>query len=649
MVELIGHERGLQPRALRAEITTARSLTVIAALAIIGALYLAKPILLPLALAVLLTFVLAPAVRLLRGIGLGRIPSVGVVVVSTFILLFGIGSFLVEQFSQLADRLPQYQYVIQQKIESVTSATSSGILGQLSGFLEHLNQALTRKEAGNTQPQASGDKSNQASPIAVEIHNPATSPLQFLEQVLPPLLDPLATVGLVVVFVVLFLLQRHDLRDRFIRLAGSHDLTRTTEALNDAAHRLSSYFLAQTALNALFGAIVAVGLGIIGIPNPVLWGILSMLLRFVPYIGATISAAFPIALAVAVGPDWSLALWTAGLFIVIEPLIGQVLEPLVFGHSTGLSPVAVIIAATFWTWLWGPIGLLLSTPLTACLGVLGRHIEWLEFLDVLMGRDAPLSPPQSFYHRALVGEPDEATEQAEEMLKQYSLLDYYDKVVIQGLILAEIDARRGLLDDRHVRQINETIQELMEDLSHHEDKTPQLPERAKKNDSLESVVQPDLPMVESADLAPQWAGEQAITCVAGRGPFDHVIAGLLVQLLRKHGLKAVVEAESGTSLLSLSRLRDGRVAVVCLSSLDVGTSPAHVRNSLRRIRRQLPQVTLLAGLWAHEASGRFAQEFRASAAADYYAFSLREAVSRLIDIVCPGTLPKSSTVATDAA
>jgi predicted PurR-regulated permease PerM len=209
-------------------------------------------------------------------------------------------------------------------------------------------------------------------------------------------------------------------------------LQRTTEVLNDAAHRLSRYFLAQTAINIIFGNVVATGLGLIGIPNPVLWGILGMVLRFVPYIGAIVAAAFPIALATAVDPGWGMTVWTIGLFLVVEPLIGQVIEPLVYGHSTGLSPVAVVVAATFWTWLWGPIGWLLSTPLTVCLDVLGRYVGWLQFVDVLIGDEPPLSPAQSFYQRALAGDADELTDQAEQLLKRQSLSSYYDVVAVHG-------------------------------------------------------------------------------------------------------------------------------------------------------------------------------------------------------------------------
>ena len=220
------------------------------------------------------------------------------------------------------------------------------------------------------------------------------TPLQLLQAIVGPLLAPLATTGIVIIFLLFILLQREDLRDRFIRLAGARDLQRTTRALDDGAYRLSRYFLTQSAINATFGVLIGTGLFFIGVPHPVLWGILGMLLRMVPYIGAPIAAIFPAALAIAVDPGWSMLFRTLGLFAVIEPIMGQVVEPLLYGHSTGLSAVAVVVAAVFWTWLWGPIGLLLSTPLTVCLVVLGRHFEHLEFLDVLLGAEPALSPQE---------------------------------------------------------------------------------------------------------------------------------------------------------------------------------------------------------------------------------------------------------------
>src|SRR6266480_472825 len=470
MAELLGPGRS-HPNGMRTEVAITRALAVLAVLGIVAALYFARAIFLPLALAIVLTFVLAPPVRMLRGWGVPRVPAVVLVVAFACAIFLGIGLLVGQQVTQLAQKLPEYQFTIQEKIRSLRDAASSGTLERIATFLRNVNQEIRK----NDSPDAQGVPAPAAprnAPLPVEIHEPDPAPPQVIQGVLQPLVDPLTTAGLVVIFVTFFLLQRQDLRDRLIRLAGSHDLQRTTEALNDGARRLSRYFLAQTSLNVLFGIIVGTGLTFIGVPNPVLFGILAMVLRFVPYIGAVIAATFPVALAVAVDPGWTMALLTVGLFVVVEPLIGQVIEPLVYGHSTGLTPVAVIIAATFWTWLWGPIGLLLSTPLTVCLGVLGRHIEWLQFVDVMIGDEPPLTPAQSFYQRVLAGDSDEALDQREQILKRKSLSVCYDEIVLPALILAQIDFRRGVLDAKHVAQINDTVHGLIVDLSEHDDVTP---------------------------------------------------------------------------------------------------------------------------------------------------------------------------------
>lgn len=632
MADLVGRAQRVRPFR-RPEIAAARSLTIIATLGIVAALYFAKPILLPLALAVLLTFVLAPPVRVLRSWGLGRVPSVALVVVCAFLVIAGIGLYLGQQVTDLAGKLPQYQYVVQEKIQSVIDATSGGTLERLSGFLDRLNQELVRKDTHAARPGASPENPPAVQPTPVEITQPTPTPIQVLQQVLPPLLDPLLTIGLVTIFVIFFLLQRRDLRDRLIRLAGSHDLKRITAALDDAARRLSRYFLVQTALNALFGVIVALGLGVIGVPNPILWGVSGMILRFVPYVGAVLAAAFPVALAIAVGPDWSMALWTVALFVVVEPLIGQVLEPLAYGHSTGLSPVAVIIAATFWTWLWGPVGLLLSTPITVCLSVLGRHIEWLGFLDILIGGDAPLTEAQRFYQRALAGDSDEVVDQATQVLKSRSLLDYYDDIVLQGLLLAEIDIRRGLLGEDDVRRINETTRALVEDLAEWDDVTPsgeasksEAPVRLRSEN--DAPVRPDLPVLQSGDLSPAWAAAPAVACVAGRGAFDETIAAILVQLLDKHGLKS--DQDNGALSSTVAQL-NAATRMACVSSLNVERGAAQLRNLIRRIRRRLPQAQIVAGIWGHEAGEGAAPDMQASIGADFCAYSLRQGIAYLLE------------------
>ena len=384
--------------------------SAILAVIIVATLYFGREIFVPVALAILLSFVLAPVVNLLQRIRIPRAVAVVSVVALAFAAIFGLGGLMATQLTQLAGDLPRYQSTMREKIQSFRGATAgSGTLERAADMLQDLSKELdkpkdtTRASAGPLVRQASPTGAVQ--PVPVEVRQPDPGALESLRTVISPLIHPLATTGIIVIFVIFILLQREDLRNRFIRLAGSHDLQRTTAALDDAGSRLSRLFLIQLVVNAAFGLAIGLGLWLIGVPSAVLWGILAGVLRFVPYIGAFIAAAFPLALAAAVDPGWSMLLWTLALFLVIEPVVGHVVEPMVYGHSTGLSPVAVVVSATFWTALWGPIGLVLATPLTVCLVGLGRHVERLEFLDVMFGDRPALSPPEIFYQRMLARDP----------------------------------------------------------------------------------------------------------------------------------------------------------------------------------------------------------------------------------------------------
>lgn len=349
-------------------------------------LYFGRDIVIPIALAILLSFVLAPLVGLLQRTRVPRAIAVVSIVVLAFALLFALGSLLASQLTQLASELPRYQTTISEKIQLFRDTTAGrGTLERASGMLKDLSKELDKpKDAGSTLgANTIVNPKTPLTPVPVEVHQPDPGALESLQALISPLLHPLATTGIIIIFVIFILLQREDLRNRLIRLAGSHDLQRTTAALDDAARRLSRLFLIQLLLNGAFGVVIGAGLWFIGVPSAILWGILAAVLRFVPYIGAAIAAAFPLALAVAVDPTWSMLLWTLGLFLIVEPIVGHVIEPMVYGHSTGLSPVAVVASATFWTALWGPIGLVLATPLTVCLVVLGRHVERLAFLGDL--------------------------------------------------------------------------------------------------------------------------------------------------------------------------------------------------------------------------------------------------------------------------
>ena len=431
----------------------ASMLTFLTVGVVVAALYFAREVLVPFALAVLLSFLLAPAVRLLRRLRAGRVSAVAAVVIVAFAAIFGFGAIVADEMSQLGPQLPQYQYNIETKLRALPKAIP---LQRITGALHQLTAAMSRSAASTAAPQTA-PAAETAKALPVEIESPGLTPWQIAETVIGPLLQPLAMAGLVIVLVIFILLEREELRDRLLRLLGGGDLHRTTEAMNEAAQRVSRYLLSQFAVNSVEGTLIGVGLTIIGIPNAALWGILVVLLRFIPYLGIVIAALFPMALAIAVAPGWSLVGWTALLFVLVETIVANLVEPRLYAGSTGLSSVAVITAAVFWTWLWGPIGLLLSTPLTACLLVLGRHVPQLKFLDVMLGSDPVLSPDETFYQRLLAGDPEEATEQAEEFVDEHSIDEFAEEVALPVLARAQADSDRGILPPERRRTIKDSF------------------------------------------------------------------------------------------------------------------------------------------------------------------------------------------------
>jgi predicted PurR-regulated permease PerM len=603
-------------------------------------LYFGREIIIPIALAILLSFVLAPLVGLLQRARVPRGLAVVSVVIIAFTLIFAIGSLLAAQLTQLARDLPSYQSTITEKIQSFRETTAGrGTLERASGMLKDLSKELDKpKDAASALGAGASPKAAAPLiPVPVEVRQPDPSALESLQSLISPLLHPLATTGIIVIFVIFILLQREDLRNRLIRLAGSHDLQRTTAALDDAASRLSRLFLIQLLLNGSFGVVIGTGLWLIGVPSAILWGILATVLRFVPYIGAAIAAAFPLALSLAVDPTWSMLLWTLALFIVVEPIVGHVIEPMVYGHSTGLSPVAVVASATFWTALWGPIGLVLATPLTVCLVVLGRHVERLEFLDVMFGDRPALSPPEIFYQRMLAGDPTEASEKAEEFLKERSLTSYYDEVALKGLQLAQADAERGALDHERLTKIRDAVSEFANNISDQDDRP--LPKvnsttDAEATSAVETVAEDapyeKLPILSKKDLPPEWQGEHPVLCVAGRSLIDEAAAIMLGQLSTSHGIAARVEAAEVLSTANVFRLETTGVAIVCLIYMDA-SGPAHMRYSVRRLRRKVPEAIIVLGCWMKDIGPGALEKLRDSAKADLAAASLGEALKLCIE------------------
>ena len=626
----------------------------ILAVIIITTLYFGREIFVPIALAVLLSFVLAPLVGLLQRLRVPRGLAVVSVVATAFVLIFATGSLLATQLTQLAGDLPRYESTISEKIQSFRETTAGrGTLERASGMLKDLSKELDKpKDAASSLGPGSILAKTPAplAPVPVEVRQPDPGALESLRSLISPLLHPLATTGIIIIFVIFILLQREDLRNRLIRLAGSRDLQRTTAALDDAAGRLSRLFLIQLLLNGTFGIVIGAGLWLIGIPSAILWGILAAVLRFVPYIGAVIAAAFPLVLAVAVDPSWSMLLWTLALFLVVEPIVGHVIEPMVYGHSTGLSPVAVVASATFWTALWGPIGLVLATPLTVCLVVLGRHVERLEFLDVMFGDRPALSPPEIFYQRMLAGDPTEAAEKAEEFLKERSLASYYDEVALKGLQLAQMDAERGALNQERLTKIRDAVNEFANDLSEQDDR-PAPKVRATTDAEASSAVDAvskdaayeDLPVLNKDELPAEWRGQHPVLCVAGRSLIDEAAAIMLGQLSTAHGLAARVEPAEALSTTNLFRLDAGGVAIVCLIYLDAN-GPAHMRYAIRRLRRKLPKATFILGCWMQNNEPAVLEQMRDAAKADLVAASLGEAVKLCIEAT---GLKKSPSIETE--
>jgi predicted PurR-regulated permease PerM len=568
---------------------------------IIAALYVGREIFVPIALAILLSFVLAPFVIRLHSWRIPRTASVLIVVFFGFAVIFSLGGLMVSQATHLAARLPRYQQTLSDKVESIRGLMGgSGTLEQASTVLEELGAQLEHGNTAGQPDEGLGRQGSQrATPIPVEVKQPDPGGLTTLAKIIEPLLSPLTTTGVVVIFVAFFLLQREDLRNRLVRLAGSGDIQRTTAALDDAGKRLSKLFLTQLIFNAVFGLAIGVGLELIGVPSAPLWGLMAMILRFVPYIGTLISAVFPLILAAAVGSGWQMLVLTALLFVFLEFLAGQVIEPLIYGHSSGLSPVAIILSASFWTWLWGPIGLVMATPLTVCLVVAGRHVERLKFLEIMLGDRPPLKPPQLLYQRLLAADSLEAAEQAHDFLKEASLENYCDTILIEGLRLAEADRLLGHLDEERLDRIASTVRELVTDLEaqHHAGDAP----------SLDLSTNPGAAIAIEQAMAQRRSSEEnrgpsrAVLCIPGSDKIDEAAALVLAYLLRRRGIGAAAEEADALSMSKFFSLDMADTSLACVCYVG-RPSNAKIQATVRRFNKKKFDVRILVALFGSEAT-----------------------------------------------
>ncbi len=568
-------------RARRVNWSSAISICVGAAI-----LHFGSEVFLPLAIATLIAFAISPLISALRRRGMPRMLAVLTAVTVTFGLIGVILVLMGAQIGLVVQSLPTYQSNILSKVEAWTSAQGqSNVLGRFADLVSRVND-----EISNSLAASSGGSAVEGAgrPMTVEVVE-NQSLWQLLRDVLFPVISPLVTTGLIIVVVIFMLLERDDIRDRFIRLTGANDLHRTTEILEDAGARVASYLMTQILVNVIYAVPIGLGLWIIGVPNPMLWAFMTLILRFVPYIGSVIAATLPLTVAFAASPDWSMVIWTAALFLTVEAITSNIIEPRLYGSRTGVSPLAVIISAIVWTWIWGPMGLIMSTPLTVCLVVLGRYLPQFEVFDILFGDEPMLADHARLYQRLLSGDTVESVTRAEEALEKDFLADYYQAVGLPALLLAQTDYDRGVLTQAQEEGISRSALRFLQALE------PVVEEERAEIAADAALI--DAAVVEGVEATPP--DEPApfrIIVAGGRSNLDDVAARMLGQALAAEGAEVTPLRRSDLAAASTLGSDSGRPGCVVLSFLD----PTPARASLlivRRIKRAMPGLRVGVVIW----------------------------------------------------
>lgn len=608
-----------------------------AACVIVAGLYFAKAVLVPLILAVLFSFLLTPLVSRLERLRLRRAPSVLLVVILALSLVGLLGWVMKSQFVQIANKLPDYREEITSKIARLRGST--GGLGEAASKIERTVKEVampssTQPATTSTAPSSAGPgmfsppqsptatpgaptlpQVTPQNPLPVRSYPSAPTSVENVSDVLVRLLHPLATAGIVTVFTIFMMLKREDLRDRMIRLISRGPVNFTTQALDEGMRRISRYLLAQSLVNVSYAIAVMIGLWTIGrtlgreeggFPNVVLWGLLAGLMRFIPYVGPWIGAAFPLALSFGFFHHNGVFFATLGMFVGLELLVSQFVEPFVYGSSTGLSTMAILVSAVFWTSVWGPVGLLLSTPLTVVLVVIGKYVPQMQFLSILLGDEPALSPPQRVYQRLLALDDEEAAELAETYLKDNSLEKVYDELLIQVLAMVEQDRQRGKLDEGRQRFIHQSMRDMVEelgDLQHDRDAGPHGVGQAVEkvvDKVVDTVVGRPAEKAGDATRKDEPAGSAGCTitvlCLPAKEPADEIAVLMLAQLLTRRGYCA--ESVSADALVSemVTMVGERQADIVCISAVPPG-AVARARYLGKRLCDKYPQLKIAVGLW----------------------------------------------------
>ncbi len=560
-------------------------------------LYFAREILVPLALALTISFLLTPLVTAVQRLRLGRVPAVLLVILVSVAAVAGIGWIVGGQLFEVASGLPQYRLNIHQKIEQFHAPTS-GALGKAAQSVKEIGKELsaspTPVSAPTQAPKTITSKKGGPLPVAlpgaptpVQIVDPPENDLQYFRRLLLPALRPLGSFGVILVFSIFILIKREDLRNRLLRLVGLGQLNLMTQALDDGASRISRYLMMQFLVNALYGLFFGFGLYMIGVPNATLWGVIAAVLRTVPYIGAMAAATLPFVMALAVFNTWTPPVLVLVLYAVLEGVTGNFIEPWLYGTHTGVSSLALLVTTVFWTILWGWAGLILSTPLTVCVIVLGRYVPQLSFLHILLGDEAPLSPDAQFYQRLLAMDPVEARGVAESFLKGRPLLELYDEVLIPALSLAEQDRHKGTLDEAREAFLFLSTGELVAELADYRPDT----EPAAGNE----LPQPSAPKTSR------------VICVPANDQADEITAAMLAQLLERSGYIALAFPADSAWEESVKRLSLVAEDVVCISAVPPFAF-THARAACQRVRAASPDVKIVIGMWGSSIDSAKAKE-----------------------------------------
>jgi predicted PurR-regulated permease PerM len=566
---------------------------------VLALLYFGRDVLIPITLAFIFSFLIAPLVRALRHLGFGPTTSVCTGVAAVAAVLVLIGAIIVGQVSRLGASLPQYQDTIASKIEvldTLTRGTLSTLGGPAGQLIDHFSQG-TDEFGDQRQPQF--PSTSGKTPILVEVHEPALKPFQLLAKIVASVWPPLEMAGIVFVVLIFVLLEHESLRDRFIRLAGGQDLRATTLAVNDAGERLSRFFISQFLVNAATGLAIWLGLTVIGLSQAVLWGAMAAVLRFIPYVGLWIVAFCATLLAAAIDPGWSLALMTLGLFLVVDIVVAQTIEPKLYGHTTGLSPLSVVVAAIFWSWIWGPVGLVLSTPLTLCLVVAGRYISALKVLEIMFGELPALTMPQNFYQRALSGDAHEIITSARRFMQKKSLAAYCDSVLLPAMHLTYFDLRDRAIGSVEQLKVKSAIITVIEELS---GTSSWWKKKTKRMSVLADVgVGRQLRSRREAQSG-QWQGSfdvpagSVVLSMALGSSMEELAAEILVRILREQKIDARNIVLDDLDAPIPEEASPDLVSIVCVVCIDPVKDRELMETTMLGLRERFPNVKQFAVL-----------------------------------------------------